>query len=134
MELAILLVLVSGISCREHVRHTKHSHLKDIHSSKKFNIVAHSKNEVSLLILNASNKACSYATCIDMRTTRSNLGRVASRSRLWDRYWGQNGGQLDDESPVTSHKRLRDAARPRLLLVSKVANEPLSRSRAHSTR
>ncbi|KAJ7373846.1 hypothetical protein OS493_009168 [Desmophyllum pertusum] len=51
MELAILLVLVSGISCREHARHTKHSHLKDIHSSKKFNIVAHSKNEDSMMVV-----------------------------------------------------------------------------------
>ena len=33
--------------------------------------------------------------------TRSNVGRVASHSRLWDHYWGQNGGQLDDASPVT---------------------------------
>ena len=33
--------------------------------------------------------------------TKSNVGRVASRSRLWDRYWGQNGSQLDNPSPVT---------------------------------
>lgn len=46
MELAILLVLVSGISCREHARHLKHSHLKDVYPAKKFNIVAHSRNEV----------------------------------------------------------------------------------------
>lgn len=46
MELAILLVLISGVLCREHARHLKHSHLKDVHSAKKFNIVTHSKNEV----------------------------------------------------------------------------------------
>ena len=50
MELAIiLLVVVSGISCREHARYLKHSHLKDVHSAKKFNILAHSKNEVFTL-------------------------------------------------------------------------------------
>ncbi|KAL9980862.1 hypothetical protein ACROYT_G009501 [Oculina patagonica] len=51
MELAILLVLISGISCREHARHQKHSHLKDVHSAKKFNILAHSKNEDSMVVV-----------------------------------------------------------------------------------
>ena len=34
----------------------------------------------------------------------------------------QNGSQLADACPEQSHKRLRDVARPRLLLISKVVN------------
>ncbi|XP_020613700.1 uncharacterized protein LOC110051930 isoform X2 [Orbicella faveolata] len=51
MELALLLVLVSGISCRAHAQHLKHSHLKDVHPAKKFNIVAHSRNEDNMVVV-----------------------------------------------------------------------------------
>ena len=37
--------------------------------------------------------------------TKSNLGRVTSRSRLWDRYCGQNGGQLEVHSGQTFDRR-----------------------------
>ena len=42
-----------------------------------------------------------YYIMIQSEKKRRNLGRVTSRSTLWDRYWGQNGGQLNDASPVT---------------------------------
>ena len=68
--------------------------------------------------------------------TRRNLGQVASRSCLWDHYWGcvvklaailsPVTAPLDDTSPVTAPHRLRDATRPRLLLVFKVANGRVS--------
>lgn len=45
------------------------------------------------------------------------LWLVSSRSPLWDRYPGQC-----DFTQTRSHKPLRDGTRPRLLLVSKVAN------------
>ena len=50
------------------------------------------------------------------------LGRVSSRSRLWDRYWGQNKIPEAILSPVTVPQGLQDVTRPRFLLVSKVAN------------
>jgi len=60
--------------------------------------------------------------------TRGNLGRVSSRSRLWDRYWEPYKREDPGDEvtfvffPVTDPQATRDKTCPRFLLVSKVAS------------
>ena len=71
-----------------------HTHVLGFRSRTEF-VLQH--NSLSIF-----NTCMAQSTFTTLEKRRNRLGRVTSRSRLWDCYWGQNGGQLDDVSPVTA--------------------------------
>ena len=75
-------------------------------------------NNVIMLMCFTHSKTVTVATLV----TTSNLGRVPSRSRLWDHYWGRiiklAVNFVSSNDPTSDC----NATHPRWLLVSKVVN------------
>ena len=95
---------------KENVMHYKKAAEEGTHDSpdqikakkEEINTASFTSSEYATLCRGNTSKVPVLSRLVaPQKFTTLETGRVASRSCLWDRYWGQNGGQFDDAPPVT---------------------------------